>query len=210
MPPYHYLIYLGLILVGFLVGIVFHRSNKDIFPVIVLLGVTFSSEILSKYLAYTIQNNSPVYHVYHPLQILLWGVFFYRNSKHNWRVYIRASSVGLVTFSIINALFWQSFTTFPSNVIKFECILLLAWSFLLFFEFLDAPNNLNIFRNSSFLICIAVIWFNLVSYLFFGLFNYYISKPKPEFSIRTIHLFSNYTYYSILLVSMCIRPSKPS
>jgi hypothetical protein len=85
---------------------------------------------------------------------------------------------------------------------------LLCWAFALFLEFMERPGDENIFSNSVFIICIAVIWFNLVSFLFFGLFNNYIARNQPDFSLRGVHYFSNYTYYSLLLFAMLLnRPS---
>jgi len=203
-PP-HYVIYLCLIGAGFLAGLARYNQKKAVQPVIILLGLTFFSEFLSKVLACEIKNNSIVYHFYHPIQAALWGVFFYINMRSILRRTVIPLSILLLASSILNTIFLQNTDIFPGNFVKLECIVLLFWSFCLFFEFIDKPISDSIFNDSRFIICIAVIWFNLVSYLFFVLFNYYVTQPKPVFSIRGIHYFSNYTYYSLLLLAMFLK-----
>lgn len=110
-----------------------------------------------------------------------------------------------LVYSIVNTLAWQDIMTFPGNYIKFECLLLLFWSFNLFIEFLDRPTKENVFNNSVYIICIAVIWFNLISYLFFELFNSYVERKIPTDSIRMVHYVSNYIYYGLLLFAMLIK-----
>lgn len=211
MFPLHYLVYIAIVGAGFGTGWYRFRQERSIQPVVWLLGLTFCSELLCKVLAVTIRNNIPVYHVYHPVQLVLWGMFFYRNMQSGWKRTVIPVSVLLLLFSVVNTLWIQHLNTFPGNVTKLESIAVLFWSFCLFFEFLDLPARENIFRKSTFIICVAAMWFNLVSYLFFELFNYYASTRQLLLSIWNIHLFSNYTYYTLLLAAMFLKAdSRPA
>ncbi|WP_118973831.1 hypothetical protein [Taibaiella koreensis] len=210
MFPLHYVIYVVIIGAAFTTGLYRLRRQRTIQPVVWLLGITACSEILCKALALTIHNNIPVYHVYQPIQLTLWAVFFYRNMRSGWRKTVVPLWLLLFLFSILNTLVIQPVTVFPGNFTKLESVVVMFWSFCLFSELLDLPARENIFLKSSFIVCIAVMWFNLVSYLFFGLFNDYVSAPRMLRSVWGIHLFSNYTYYSLLWVAMLLKAETPA
>jgi hypothetical protein len=210
MFPLHYVVYVLIVGIAFATGFYRLRRQRTIQPIVWLLGITACSEILCKVLALTIQNNIPVYHVYQPVQLTLWAVFFYRNMQSGWRKTVLPLWVALFLFSILNTLFIQPVNVFPGNLTKLESVVIMFWSFCLFSEFLDLPGQENIFLKSNFIICVAVMWFNLVSYLFFGLFNYYVSAPQLLHSVWSIHLFSNYTYYSLLLTAMLLKAYIPA
>ncbi len=210
MFPLHYLVYIAIIVLAFVTGWYRLRKQKTIQPVVWLLGITACSEVLCKVLALTIQNNIPVYHVYQPVQFTLWAVFFCRNMQSGWKKTVFPLWGLLFLFALLNTLFIQPVNTFPGNFTKLESVVVMFWSFCLFSEFLDLPARNNIFGSSNFMICVAVMWFNLVSYLFFGLFNNYVSNPQLIRSVWSIHLFSNYTYYSLLLTAMLLKAEAPA
>lgn len=210
MFPLHHMVYILIIAAGFVIGWYRFRREKAIQPVVWLLGITFCSEMLCKVLAVTVRNNIPVYHLFLPVQLTLWGIFFHRNMRSGWRRTVLPVCLLLLVFAVLNTLLMQGWNTFPGNFTRLESIAVLFWSFCLFFEFLDLPARENILLKSTFVICVAAMWFNLVSYLFFELFNYYVSTPQLLKSVWKIHLFSNYTYYTLLLAAMFLKADRPA
>ncbi len=206
MVQLNYIIYLIIITLGFLCGIIFKWRITRIRPVIFLLGITLVSETVSKFLAITIKNNNYVYHFFHPIQLFVWGFFFYINTQN---IIFKRSVIILTTIfivcSILNSLYLQGLTVFPGNFIKFQTLLLLLWSSNLFIEYLDKPAGQNIFSDPVFLIAIAVIWFNLVSFSFFDFFSIFLIKKIPTDSIRAVHYFSNFLYYTLIAIAMLIK-----
>ena len=206
MVKLNYIIYLLIITVGFICGIIFKWNTKSVRPVIFLLGITLVSESISKFLAITIHNNNYVYHFFHPIQLFVWGFFFYLNTKN---ILFKRSLLMLTTIfiagSFLNSIYLQALTVFPGNFIKFQTLILLLWSGNLFIEYLDRPAGQNIFTDPIFLTTIAVIWFNLVSFSFFDFFNIFLIKKIPTDSIRAVHYFSNYLYYSLIVVAMLVK-----
>ena len=137
---------------------------------------------------------------------MLWGVFFYRNSNNYlFRNTIIFLSGLFICCSILSSFLWQKIHVFPGDIIKFETLILLSWSFFLFVEFLDKPGDENIFINPAFILTVAVIWFNLISFLFFDLFNFFLINKIPTDSIRAVHYFSNYVYYLLLVIAMLLK-----
>lgn len=206
MVQLNYIIYLLIITVGFICGIIFKWSTKSMRPVIILLGITLVSESISKFLAITIHNNNYVYHFFHPIQLFVWGFFFYMNTKNIiFKTSLLILTAIFIIGSFLNSLYLQELTVFPGNFIKFQTLILLLWSGNLFIEYLDKPTAQNIFTDPVFLTTIAVIWFNLVSFSFFDFFNIFLIKKIPTDSIRAVHYFSNYLYYSLIAVAMIVK-----
>lgn len=203
----HYLVYLLIITIGFGAG-VYNMRDVRVRPVTVLLGLTVCSETLSNILAHLIRNNVCVYHFFNPIQAAVWGWFFYINSETRLKRTIIPLLTMLLLYAVFNTLFLQNLTHFPGNFIKFEGLFLLFGAFNLFIEFLDRPADENIFNNKVFIISICVIWFNLTSYLFFELFNFFVDHKIPTDSIRAVNYFASYTYYSLLAVAMFLKDKK--
>jgi hypothetical protein len=203
--PYQ-IIYLLIIMAGFLTGRVRIKKIRPARPIVVLLGLTLLSEVISRITAYKFHNNSIVYHFFNPLQAIAWGWFFYINllTARIKRLVIPLLSL-LILFSVLNTLLWQPLNTNPWNFIKFESLFLLFFSANVFIELLDRPACENIFRNSVFIVCIGIIWFVLTSFEFFNFFNFYVQKNIPKESIRAISYFSNYIYYTLLLIAMFLN-----
>jgi hypothetical protein len=101
-----FVIYLLIIAIGFVIGIIYYKRNRQLRPIVILLGVTLVSEIVSRVLAYQIRNSNPAYHFFTPIQILLWGVFFLmviKNQKIKTAIFLFSTT--LVLFSMINTFF---------------------------------------------------------------------------------------------------------
>ncbi|MES2894023.1 MAG: hypothetical protein V4725_18530 [Bacteroidota bacterium] len=195
--------------VGFICGLFHYKRKKNLRPVIVLLGVTLVSEMLSYYLAKYYRNNMPLAHVFNPIQLCFWSVFFYR-AIDDGRIkrLILWVTMSMLLFATLNSIFLQPLNTFPGNFIQVETMLLILLGSYLFILRLDAPSELSIFKDPMFITAIALIWFNLVSFLFFLLYAYMAKHNLPVRTLRTIHLFSNYVYYLLLLLAILLPQKK--
>lgn len=199
----HYIIYLLIMTVAVVAGLL--PVKKRLLPVVVILVITICSEVLSNYLAHAIRNNNIGYHFYLPLQAMAWGWFFYLNMDKRFHSGIVVSLAALVLFSVLNTILWQGLWTFPGNFAKFECLFLLFFAVHQFIDFLDRPSWENILGDSVFVICIAIIWFNLISFIFYVLFNLFLHFRIPTDTIRAVLVFANYIYYSLLLFAMFLK-----
>lgn len=203
-----YLIYLLIIAAGFTAGLLRFKESVSIRLITAILFISLCTEVASLVLAYTVRNNNIVYHIYHPIHLLLWALFFRVNLRHWAKRTVMPVLIALLIFASVNSLFFQGFDTLPDYFITFECIALLFWSAYLFIQFLDRPGHENIFSNSIFIICIALIWYNMVDFIFFNQYeNYSGSTP---YSARAVHYFANYTYYTLILIALSIRSKSVS
>ncbi|RYY69132.1 MAG: hypothetical protein EOO13_10395 [Chitinophagaceae bacterium] len=197
-------IYLVIIAAGFLTGSLFYRKqNKNILPVIVILGYTMVSQTASLLAAAIIRNNLPIEHMYSVVSTALWGWFFFTNIQgSSTKSLIKWVTAALVVFFLINAFFIQGLDSFPDNAMKLATAFNLIWGFVLFIQQLDLPAGENVFRNPIFLVAIGLVWFNIISSFYFFL-KVFLTKYNilPD-KIDMLHTISNYLYYIIFLTAM--------
>lgn len=200
-----YIIYLFIIAVGFFTGLFNFNKFNSIKPIIILLGITLVSECLSRVLAYEIKNSNPPYHFLSPLQSLLWGAFFKKEfetkNKKNIFFYL---CVLIAALSLLNTLFFQNIFIFPDNILKIQSFGFITIGFILFIEKLEESSEKNIFRDPGFLIAVSLIWFNLISFIFFNFHNYLLKKLLLGNSLRVINYISNYGYYLLLALAIIL------
>lgn len=204
-----YIIYLLIILAAFLLGIIFWRKNSDLKFLIILIGLTFVSECCSRFLASHITNSNPPYHFLAPAQSILWGLFFLHNANSKkWKYLFAITNTMVILFSIFNTIFIQNIYSFPDNVLRIQSFVFLSMGFILFFEEIDQPSEKNIFKEPIFLISIALIWFNLISFTFFNFHSFLLQNIFSSATFRLINYVSNYTYYLILLIAILLSSFK--
>jgi hypothetical protein len=200
----HYIFYLVIILSGFITGFShFKSAGKNIRPVIIYLGVILFSELFSFFMAKYYRNNMPVYHIVTPLHFLLLGIFFYRNIiDTRIKIFSRWIIGGFIFFSLINTIFIQNILTFPGNFTNSITLIYIFFSASLFLQQLELPSSENIFKNPVFIIATAILWFNIVSFLFFLLYDFAKTYKLDMSYMNNIHYFSNIVYYLLLLSAM--------
>jgi hypothetical protein len=200
-----FLSFLAILALGFITGLVNYKRKPTLRPVVVLLGVTLLSEICSYLLAKYYRNNMPLAHFFNPVQMLIWAYFFYNNFREGYmKNTVKWVVAGMLIFAACNTLFFQPLKTFPDNFIKLETMLFIVWAAYLFIQQLDIPAEINIFKSSLFIVSVAVLWFNLMSFLFFLLYAYMVSYGLSTTNINTMHYFSNYFYYILLFIAVAL------
>jgi len=204
-------IYLIIIALGFLTGAIQFKKLQQAKLVVILLGITFASELLTRILISRFGNGSYAYHFFNPVQIGIWGLFFYNITVRATTKYVVGICTPLlILFSIISSIS-TGLKSYPGLFLRVETLVLLLFGLLSFLEQIDSmPTDQRILANPIFLIVIAVIWFNLFSFLFFNFQEFFISRGLSTRLLRLIHYISNYVYYLILWIGMLIFRSIPS
>ena len=187
----------------------YKKNNSEMLPVIILLGVTLVAEIISYFMAKVYRNNMPGYHFFNPLQLIIWGFFFYATIEDEKIKKSIPWTLGIVLlFSIINTLFFQPLKTLPDNFMKVATLVNIIWAGLLFMQQLDVPARENIFKNPLFIVALAVMWFNIISSFYFILYGFMVKYKLSSYYVHQIHYFSNLVYYLLFFVAMLLL--KPS
>ena len=188
------------------IGLTHFKKLGSLKPVVILLLITLVSETASRPLAHYIKNSNLVYHFLDPLQTILWGCFFYCTIKvSKKKTTVICLTASLTIYSILDSIFVQGFSNFPDTFLSIQSIILICFGSFLFFEKLDTSTNNNIFIDSEFLIALAVIWFYLISFLFFYFHRFSLSKTLSKTTLRTVNYTSNYVYYLLILFAVILK-----
>lgn len=204
-----FIVYLLILLAGTILGSFTYKSSPKLRPVIVLLGITFISEIISRILAYTIKNSNPGYHFFTPVQIYLWSDFYLRVlTSGRSRKLVIILAVALLSFAIINAVFFQGLKQYPDTLLLFETIVLFFFASTLFKQELEQPSSINLFTSPVFLIATASIWFNLTNFIIFQFWDFFVKNQVPNDTLRLLNYISNYLYYLMILTALFLEIRK--
>lgn len=193
-------------LLGFLIGLYGFRFNRVMLPISCLLWLTF----FNQQLIYNVDWYLADFHLFNPVQFLFLGWFFYRAFDDvKLKKIVLYVLGGSMIFAIINGIFLQPLSEYPSNFIIVENLLLIIGATFLFIEKLDSPAKENIFKSPVFIVTIAILSFNIFSFVYFLLVSYFNKHKIDEFSsIIRILFFANIIYYSLLIVGLLFSIKK--
>ena len=199
---YYSWIFFAILFFGIVAGIINYRKKVIIRPVVVLFVLTLLAESLSYYFGKYYRNNMPVAHIFNPIQLTVWAYYFYKNFYNiQAKKIIKWGAIAMILFSIINTLFIQHIKTFPDNFIKLETMVLIIAGAYLFIQQLELPSGINIFKEPFFVTSVAILWFNLLSFLFFLLLAYMMANKISTVTMRALHFYYNYVYYILLTLT---------
>lgn len=183
--------------------------DRRLRPVVFYLGIILTSELLSFFMAKYYRTNMPVYHLLTPVHFIALGLFFYQNIEHQKiKKAVIILMAATLLFSVVNSSFFQPVDTFPSHVTNLLPLLYIAWAAWLFMQQLELPARENIFKNPVFIVSVAVLWFNIISFLFFLLYDFMAEYKLNLKIISNIHYFSNIVYYLLLCTAMFFSKRK--
>lgn len=159
--------------------------------------LTFITEVVSRILAYRINNSCPPYHIY---VITCYALLSYAYAKlYSYvrfiRYYCIITTVILTIFSIINSLYFQQFDTFPSHAI------LLSSTFTLVLPLVSLTRML-LYTGKGPLLAESSFWFNAgnlilypTSFFYWGFYNILTAtREMPDFFENMIAFFTLLTY----------------
>ena len=190
--------------IGYGLGVWDWHKAKNLRAIPILLLLTFVAQMFMYYWAVTYKNNALIAHIFNPIQFTLLMVFFNQNFKERWERNASLYLAGaMLIYGLINTLFLQNTKTFPSNFLVVSNLLLIILSINLFLQKLDTVSTkVNIFKEPVFLIAIAILCFNVFSFIFFLLKNYLFDKNISSNDLTFILLFANLLYYTLLLMAL--------
>jgi hypothetical protein len=205
------ILYYGLLFLCFLLSFMANRKadkSMIIFPF--LLFTSIMAE-LSVYLIHAHKGNySLVYHIYVPLEYLLFAYYFYLNNRsqlakklilYSMPVYLVAS----ITYSII-----ASVHIHPGFQINLEGFFLILWAILSLFS-LEAKEGNKINALPIFWICVAVLIYHSGIFTYTGIYNYIIEQKSSLGAKLNLYILqiSNYILYICLSIAfICSHQTK--
>jgi hypothetical protein len=107
------------------------QSLKIIFLYLLMAGIT---NCIAAFLAFTHRNNLPLLHIYTILELILFGLFFYKaiDNRH-FKKWVRPTILLFTLSGILNFIFIQSIYSFNSYPRSLEAIILIVFSVFYFY-----------------------------------------------------------------------------
>ncbi|MDB5285388.1 MAG: hypothetical protein JWR05_337 [Mucilaginibacter sp.] len=201
--PVRFIIYAVFIWVIFLYGAV--NFKKFAIPyklLILLLGLTFVSELIGRVLIVRLHNSMPAYHIISVIEYTLITFiysFFFTGSVKKLLLYLM---IPVISFAIINTVFIQTILEFPTHFILLAQGIYLLYALIGFRQMLLFPIDKPLNKQSFFWLNTALLFFSTMLFLFFGLLNYINSH---NYDVRPLYTFSyviNFLYYAFILIAL--------
>ena len=169
-------IYFAILLAASIFGIVNFRKLTTPFKILTLfLTYTLISEIMARVFALKFRNSSPVYHWFVLANYCFYAAIFYQLLKgFIIRKIALWSIIPFSCFWVINIVFFQHFSDFPSYSLMVSCTLFIVYSLALFMQMLETPTEVAIFKQNPFWFSISALFYSVILIAFFSISGYMI------------------------------------
>ena len=175
------------------------RSNKLI---LLLLFFTITVEILAFFLGNKNINNVWLYHLFMPIELILFLSSF--NYLKNKSISIVLGIIS-ITLMFLNSIFFQPFLgSFPSHGFVILCVNITFISIHYFYNLLMVGDTFY-FRSSKFWVAIGFLIFSILNLFLLGTFDFLVKNfDSLETVLSSIRFLSNYLLYSFIIFSFYI------
>ncbi len=182
------------------IGMVRYKKLTIPFKILVFaVAANLLLDSLSKVFAIRYKNNAPILHLECLILYVFYSaIYYYLFQNRTIKKTIFISTIMIIVFSFINALFLQPFyKVFPSNLYLITNTMLVVFSLLLFKQMLLYPLKVRITKQSVFWYNISILFFSTTMFLNLGFINYY-AQLKIGDDIIYYFWYGNYYILSIL------------
>ncbi|MEO6831234.1 MAG: hypothetical protein ABI378_03185, partial [Chitinophagaceae bacterium] len=161
------------------------------------------AEVVARMAAIRFGNNMPVYALYSPIELLLICLYFnfsiptLQRRGIGWYLAI----LGILV-SVLNAVFFQPLTTFNSNFLYFEGVVIIGLSLYSFYFLVRSSDDLQLTKLRHFWFSFIQCSFWTITFINWGLYEYFIVHVQrfvPAINIF-ISVISGVAYLCIALV----------
>jgi hypothetical protein len=205
-----YIVYLTLLLLVTVAGFIrFKKLSKGFQILTVLILCTLISESIKKVYGKIYHNNMPIAHIWAVIEFALFSVTYYYLLTSGWvKKAIIASAVAMFILEVINVLFFEKLTQFPSLILEASHILYVVYSLLLFRQMLLVPAEQSLFKQSLFWFNINVLFYATTMFLDFALLSYFIENKLDVSPLAYFALVVNFIFYIVIGISISMDNKK--
>lgn len=205
-----YYVYLALLFLVAIAGFArYKKLNKQFRILAILILCTLISESIKKVYGKIYQNSMPVAHVWAIIEYAFYAFIFYLflNSDRIKKVVI-ISIAGMLVLEIINLVFFEKITQFPSLILEVSHIIYVIYSLLLFRQMLLFPAERSLFKQSLFWFNIDVLFYATTMFLNFALLSYFIENKLDGMPLAYFSIVVNFIFYIVIGISLLIDNKK--
>lgn len=207
----HSFYYCVLILCAVCSFFLFKKAHTAFRYVGLLIILTLLSELVAKYLSYTLQiSNNIVYHFFTPVEYLFYTLIFstlFKGRKSKIAIY--SSLVLLIIAEVVNTIYFQDLTRTNTNTMIVESLFLVFFSLLYFAKLMESVEFDKIQTEGVFLFNSAVLLYYAFNILVWGFHNIKVyNLMNPPTIIYQINLFFCGLMYLAFTISIYIDTIK--
>jgi len=206
-----YILYLILLLIISIVGIVRYKSLTIPFKILtILIGATFICEGIKKIIGIIFHNSMPIEHLIAIIEFVSFSIIYYNlfNTTISKRIIVFFTAAFFIIW-VIDLIFLEKITEFPSITLNFSQFVYIVYSLLLFNKMLISQSEESLLHQSIFWFNVNILFFSSSIFLIFGLTNLF---RKHDYDITILYTFEyvcNLLFYFLIGISILIDRSLP-
>jgi hypothetical protein len=207
---YIYAVYLTLLLLVTIAGLIRYKKLSKAFKILtVLILCTLISESIKKVYGKIYHNNMPVAHIWAVIEYAFFSLtYFYLLTNKRVKKAIIVSTVAMLILEVVNVLFFEKLTQFPSLILEASHIVYVVYSLLLFRQMLLFPAEQSLFKQSLFWFNINVLFYATTMFLDFALLSYFIENKLDVIPLAYFALVVNFIFYIVIGISILMDNKK--
>jgi hypothetical protein len=207
---YIYAVYLTLLLLVTIAGLIRYKKLSKAFKILaVLILCTLISESIKKVYGKIYHNNMPVAHIWAVIEYAFFSLtYFYLLTNKRVKKAIIVSIIAMLILEVVNVLFFEKLTQFPSLILEASHIVYVVYSLLLFRQMLLFPAEQSLFRQSLFWFNINVLFYATTMFLDFALLSYFIENKLDVIPLAYFALVVNFIFYIVIGISILMDNKK--
>ncbi|MDB5090937.1 MAG: hypothetical protein JWR09_4931 [Mucilaginibacter sp.] len=151
----------------------------------------------------------PVAHIWAVLEYAFFSLtYFYLLTNKHVKKAIIVSIIAMLILEIVNVLFFEKLTQFPSLILEASHIVYVVYSLLLFRQMLLFPAEQSLFKQSLFWFNINVLFYATTMFLDFALLSYFIQNKLDVIPLAYFALAVNFIFYIVIGISILMDNKK--
>jgi hypothetical protein len=153
----------------------------------------------------------PIAHIWAVIEYLFFSLTYFYLLTNRWvKKAIIVSMIAMLILEIVNVMFFEKLTKFPSLILEASHIIYVVDSLLLFRQMLLFPTEQSLFKQSLFWFNINVLFYATSMFLNFALLSYFIENKLDILSLVNFSTVVNFIFYIVIGVSILMDNKKES
>jgi len=197
-----------LLFLGIAVGVFYYRKLNSAFKyLIILLICVLITEVGSKIIPHYGFNKNPLYILFSILHYPIFSYIYYQflSKKKDFKIHLLVTAFLYYFFVVLNIIYLQPVTIFPSNIILVESVFILSQILYLFYDMLHHPIQKPLTQQGMFWVNSGSLFFYSSTFIIFGFFNYF---KKYQFEMNWAYFIlwlTNIIMYSCYLIAIIVE-----
>ena len=202
-----YIIYLILLLLIAIAGFIRYKKLSKGFQILtVLILCTLISESTKMVYGKIYHNNMPLAHIWAVIEYAFFSLTYFYLLTNRWvKKAIIVSTIAMLILEVVNVLFFEKLSQFPSLILEASHIVYVVYSLLLFRQMLLFPAQQSLFKQSLFWFNINVLFYATTMFLNFALLSYFIQNKLDVVPLVYFGMIVNFTFYIVIGISILMN-----